>query len=197
MRALRDDEDVAVAQGTSELPHIVHRVWRAIESARPEVHSSLHRRIIEFYATKRVVRQRWTAAEPAQRWCQHCGKMKKPQWHEGAAPDMEREWLPNKNVPSVEVMEPKPSVASLALCDLGQRLCGHCGMAETPQWRGGRRAARCCAMREVQGRPAGAGVPVAAQPYLLPRAALQHAQPHRPDEEAEMVRGRGCRAGGQ
>uniref|UniRef100_A0A452YCE9 GATA-type domain-containing protein n=1 Tax=Aegilops tauschii subsp. strangulata TaxID=200361 RepID=A0A452YCE9_AEGTS len=38
--------------------------------------------------TKRVVRQRrtlaWpptpTAAEPEQQWCQHCGKMKKPQW---------------------------------------------------------------------------------------------------------------------
>ncbi|EMS49847.1 GATA transcription factor 12 [Triticum urartu] len=53
--------------------------------------------------TKRVVRQRrtlaWppTAAEPEQRWCQHCGKMKKPRWREGAAAEQEREWLVNKN----------------------------------------------------------------------------------------------------
>ncbi|KAM3408352.1 hypothetical protein ACQJBY_001479 [Aegilops geniculata] len=125
--------------------------------------------------TKRVVRQRrtlaWppTAAEPEQQWCQHCGKMKKPQWREGAAAEQEREWLPNKNIPEVETMEPKPSVvaprtevaarravASPALSDLGQLLCRHCGTAETPQWREGpegrKTLCNACGVRYRAGR---------------------------------------------
>ncbi|XP_044449126.1 GATA-type transcription factor SRE1-like [Triticum aestivum] len=120
--------------------------------------------------TKRVVRQRrtlaWppTAAEPEQRWCQHCGKMKKPRWREGAAAEQEREWLLNKNVPAVETVEPKPSVVaprtegvvSPALSDLGQRLCRHCGTAETPQWREGpegrKTLCNACGVRYRAGR---------------------------------------------
>ncbi|KAM0827857.1 hypothetical protein ACQ4PT_067915 [Festuca glaucescens] len=96
---------------------------------------------------KEVVRQRRRAAEPGHQWCQHCGARKKPQWRVGLE---EHDWLPNKNVPAMKTMEPKPSVlvrprrraaassrSPATAAALGQRRCSHCGTMETPQWREG------------------------------------------------------------
>ncbi|KAM0915805.1 hypothetical protein ACQ4PT_010566 [Festuca glaucescens] len=104
---------------------------------------------------KEVVRQRRRAAEPGHQWCQHCGARKKPQWRVGLAEeeDEERDWLPNKNVPAMKTMEPKPpsvlvrptprrraaasSRSPATAAALGQRRCSHCRTTETPQWREG------------------------------------------------------------
>ncbi|CAM0956917.1 unnamed protein product [Alopecurus aequalis] len=125
--------------------------WPSNEDAFPVLEmTELQLSLVE-PRTKGVVRQGRRAAEPGQRWCQHCGSMKMPQWRVGLAEeeDKERDWLPNKNAPALETMEPSvvvtrqrrraaassPSAATVA--ELGQRRCWHCGRTETPQWREG------------------------------------------------------------